>query len=130
MGYEVDRDNHKHLWARWKFSHASKCDYVTNNIAETFNSWIRNENSLPVIPLMDRTPWPKVQMTFKLWPPRFKRATGRPRNRRIKSSVEGCKTCRQMRYKRCSQFGHMMNTYIETVYDSNSPPLVAQKPKK
>ena len=32
----------------------SKCDYVTNNIAETFNSWIRNEKSEPIIPLMDR----------------------------------------------------------------------------
>jgi hypothetical protein len=36
------------------FSEASKCDYVTNNIAETFNSWIRHEKSLPVIDLMDR----------------------------------------------------------------------------
>ena len=27
---------------------------VTNNIAETFNSWIRNEKSEPIIPLMDR----------------------------------------------------------------------------
>jgi len=47
-------DNHKHIWSRWKFSHASKCDYVTNNIAETFNSWIRNEKSLALIPLLDR----------------------------------------------------------------------------
>uniref|UniRef100_A0A0A9ASX4 SWIM-type domain-containing protein n=1 Tax=Arundo donax TaxID=35708 RepID=A0A0A9ASX4_ARUDO len=47
-------DNHKHLWNRCKFSRASKCDYVTNNIAETFNIWIRHEKSLPVIPLMDR----------------------------------------------------------------------------
>jgi Mg2+ and Co2+ transporter CorA len=45
---------HKHLWNRWKFSHTSKCDYVTNNIAETFNSWIRKEKSLSVISLMDR----------------------------------------------------------------------------
>jgi hypothetical protein len=37
------------------FSEASKCDYVTNNIAETFNSWIRHEKSLPVVDLMDRT---------------------------------------------------------------------------
>jgi hypothetical protein len=47
-------DNHKHLWNRWKFSNVSKCDYVTNNIAETFNSWIRKEKAQPVIPLMDR----------------------------------------------------------------------------
>ncbi|BAH94178.1 Os08g0232800 [Oryza sativa Japonica Group] len=38
----------------WQFSTLSKCDYVTNNIAETFNSWIRHEKSLPVVDLMDK----------------------------------------------------------------------------
>ena len=47
-------DNDKHLWARCYFSTASKCDYVTNNIAEVFNNWIKHEKSLPVIDLMDR----------------------------------------------------------------------------
>ncbi|WVZ57546.1 hypothetical protein U9M48_007918 [Paspalum notatum var. saurae] len=47
-------DSHKHLWNRWKFSPLCKCDYVTNNIAETFNSWVRNEKSQGVIQLMDR----------------------------------------------------------------------------
>jgi len=47
-------DNHKQLWARSKFSTTSKCDYVTNNIAETFNSWIREEKSLPILDLMDK----------------------------------------------------------------------------
>jgi hypothetical protein len=47
-------DNHKQLWARAKFSTTSKCDYVTNNIAETFNSWIREEKSLPILDLMDK----------------------------------------------------------------------------
>jgi hypothetical protein len=47
-------ENHKHLWNRWKFSKVSKCDYVTNNVVETFNSWIRNEKSQPVIQLMDK----------------------------------------------------------------------------
>ncbi|WVZ86877.1 hypothetical protein U9M48_033595 [Paspalum notatum var. saurae] len=47
-------DNHKHLWTRYKFSPASKCDYGTNNIAETFNSWVRHEKSQNVIQLMDR----------------------------------------------------------------------------
>jgi hypothetical protein len=46
-------DNHKHLWARCYFSAASKCDYVTNNIAEVFNNWIKHEKSLRVIDLMD-----------------------------------------------------------------------------
>ncbi|KAM0910306.1 hypothetical protein ACQ4PT_014248 [Festuca glaucescens] len=47
-------DNHKHLWKRYQFSEISKVDYVTNNIAESFNSWIRTEKSFPVIPLFDR----------------------------------------------------------------------------
>ena len=46
-------DNHKHLWARCYFSTASKCDYVTNNIAEAFNNWIKHEKELLVIELMD-----------------------------------------------------------------------------
>jgi hypothetical protein len=46
--------SHKHLWTRHLFSEANKCDYVTNNIAETFNSWIRHEKSLHVVNLMDR----------------------------------------------------------------------------
>ncbi|CAO2168719.1 unnamed protein product [Urochloa humidicola] len=46
--------NHKQLWARSMFSTYSKVDYVTNNIAESFNNWIRDEKSLPVIDLMDR----------------------------------------------------------------------------
>jgi len=46
-------DNHKYLWARCYFSTASKCDYVTNNIAEAFNNWIKHEKELLVIELMD-----------------------------------------------------------------------------
>ena len=49
-----------------------------------------------VRPMTDRTQWPKVQMGFKWWSPHFKRATGHPRNRRIKSSEEGGKKGRQM----------------------------------
>jgi len=47
-------ENHKHLWTRHLFSEASKCDYVTNNIAETFNNWVRDEKSVHVVDLMDR----------------------------------------------------------------------------
>ena len=250
-------DNHKHIWSRWKFSHASKCDYVTNNIAETFNSWIRNEKSLALIPLLDRirqmimekqdlrrslslklrdkilphvtkelhamsrnlqyaihrgpnnaaeiqgttkelktwrhtvdldnrscscqrwqitrlpcthalcfihsmrnrsvedyiddyysvdkfkkayehvispmtdrNQWPDVDLGFKLWPPRFKRAAGRPRSRRIKGSEEGGKQKSQRQCKRCRGFGHMMKTCNETVYDSDAPPKPKRAKKK
>ena len=250
-------ENHKHLWNRWRFSPDSKCDYVTNNIAETFNSWIRKEKAQPVIPLMDRirqmimekhdlrrrlsnkmidkilphvtkdlnaksrnlnyvihrghnntaeiqgttkelktwrhtidldnrtcscnrwqitglpcthalcfinslrnksaedyiddyysvdvfkkayagivmpmidrNQWPKVDMGFKLWPPILKRAAGRPRTRRMKGAEEGGRTSGMRQCKRCGQFGHMMKTCNETVYDSDAPPPAAPKPKK
>jgi len=250
-------ENHKHLWNRWRFSPDTKCDYVTNNIAETFNSWIRKEKAQPVIPLMDRirqmimekhdlrrrlsnkmidkilphvtkdlnaksrnlnyvihrghnntaeiqgttkelktwrhtidldnrtcscnrwqitglpcthalcfinslrnksaedyiddyysidvfkkayagivmlmtdrNQWPKVDMGFKLWPPILKRVAGRPRTRRIKGAEEGGRTSGMRQCKRCGQFGHMMKTCNETVYDSDAPPPAAPKPKK
>ena len=250
-------ENHKHLWNMWRFSLDSKCDYVTNNIAETFNSWIRKEKAQPVIPLMDRirqmimekhdlrrrlsnkmidkilphvtkdlnaksrnlnyvihrghnntaeiqgttkelktwrhtidldnrtcscnrwqitglpcthalcfinslrnksaedyiddyysvdvfkkayagivmpmtdrNQWPKVDMGFKLWPPILKRAAGRPRTRRMKGAEEGGRTSGMRQCKRCGQFGHMMKTCNETVYDSDAPPPAAPKPKK
>jgi hypothetical protein len=54
-------DNHQHLWEMCLFSTTCKCDYVTNNIAKTFNNWIKDEKSLPVIELMDaiRHKWMK-----------------------------------------------------------------------
>jgi hypothetical protein len=47
-------DNHKQLWARSKFSTTDKCDYVTDNIVEALNSWIREEKSIPIVELMDK----------------------------------------------------------------------------
>jgi len=47
-------ENHKQLRARCYFSTGNKCDYVTNEIAKTFNNWIKHEKLLPVIELMDR----------------------------------------------------------------------------
>ncbi|WVZ88391.1 hypothetical protein U9M48_034918 [Paspalum notatum var. saurae] len=238
-------DSHKHLWNRWKFSPLCKCNYVTNNIAKTFNSWVRNEKSqgviqlmdrirqmimqkmdmrrrlatkltdkilphvikelhgmsrnlqdtrdhskledmrhsvdldnrtctcnkwqitgLPcthalsfinslrnrsvedyvddyysvakfkkvyegvVMPMTDRTQWPRVDMGFKLWPPLLKRSAGRPRTRRIMGVEEGGKIKKQMKCKRCGQFGHMMKTCNETVYDSDAPPPAPPKPKR
>ncbi|XP_076929889.1 uncharacterized protein LOC143594459 [Bidens hawaiensis] len=33
-------ENHNRIWSRGKFGTTSKCDYITNNISEAFNSWI------------------------------------------------------------------------------------------
>nr|KAJ0199786.1 hypothetical protein LSAT_V11C600341710 [Lactuca sativa] len=33
-------ENHDKIWSRSKFGTLVKCDYITNNISETFNSWV------------------------------------------------------------------------------------------
>jgi zinc finger SWIM domain-containing protein 3 len=44
---------HKYLWCRSKFSELTKCEYVNNNISESFNSWIKAFKDLHVVDLMD-----------------------------------------------------------------------------
>ena len=34
--------HHYKLWMRSAFNHDIKCDYVTNNLAEVFNNWIKD----------------------------------------------------------------------------------------
>jgi len=36
------------LWARSKFSEHIKCDYINNNLAESWNCWIKEHKDLPV----------------------------------------------------------------------------------
>jgi hypothetical protein len=42
------------LWYRSGFNPAIKCDYVTNNIVESFNNWIKDIKDLPVCELADK----------------------------------------------------------------------------
>jgi hypothetical protein len=54
---EVSRwlvEHHDSLWYRNGFNTAIKCDYVTNNIAEVFNNWIKDWKDLPVCELADK----------------------------------------------------------------------------
>ncbi|KAJ9545468.1 hypothetical protein OSB04_025175 [Centaurea solstitialis] len=46
-------ENHNKIWSRSKFGMTSKCDYITNNISETFNSWIGELRYQPVLDLLD-----------------------------------------------------------------------------
>jgi hypothetical protein len=48
------KDNHKLLWYRSCFNPAFKCDYITNNIVEVFNNWIKDVKALPVCELADK----------------------------------------------------------------------------
>jgi transposase-like protein len=45
---------HSLLWYRSAFNPSIKCDYVTNNIAEVFNNWIKDYKDLPVCDLADK----------------------------------------------------------------------------
>lgn len=45
---------HKRLWSRSKFGEGSKVDYVTNNLAECFNNWIKKYKCLLIVDLLDK----------------------------------------------------------------------------
>jgi hypothetical protein len=45
------------------FDPAIKCDYVTNNLVESFNNWIKDWKDLPVVELADKI----REMIMILW---------------------------------------------------------------
>ncbi|KAG8075418.1 hypothetical protein GUJ93_ZPchr0006g45379 [Zizania palustris] len=45
--------NHSRIWYRCAFSELSKCDYLTNNVSESFNSQVKNLRGLLVHELID-----------------------------------------------------------------------------
>ena len=47
------RQNHTKIWVRSQFWTHCKVDYVTNNLAECFNNWIKNIKGLNLDDLMD-----------------------------------------------------------------------------
>lgn len=46
-------ENHKKLWSRSQYRLGSKVDYVTNNLAESFNNWIKPEKAKNLDDLLD-----------------------------------------------------------------------------
>ncbi|WVZ63201.1 hypothetical protein U9M48_012852 [Paspalum notatum var. saurae] len=48
------RDCHKRLWTRSQFRTVCKVDYVTNNLAESFNKWIKEFKAMNLDDLMDK----------------------------------------------------------------------------
>ena len=48
----LERD-HNRIWYRSGFSEASKCDYLTNNVSESFNAQIRHLKGLLLHELVD-----------------------------------------------------------------------------
>ena len=47
------RQNHTKIWSRSQFSTHCKVDYVTNNLAECFNNWIKKIKGLNLDDLLD-----------------------------------------------------------------------------
>ena len=60
--------HHYKLWMRSAFNPAIKCDYITNNLAESFNNWIKDWKDLPVVELADKI----REMIMVLWAKRRK----------------------------------------------------------
>lgn len=46
---------HNLKWMRCMFDPSIKCDYINNNLAESFNAWIKDYKDLPVDELADKT---------------------------------------------------------------------------
>ena len=62
------------------------------------------------VPTMtDKKQWPEVDVGFHLFPPVLKKASGRPREKRIKPAHESISRKRH-KYKECKEYGHMMKT--------------------
>jgi len=47
------QETHKKLWTRSQYRTLSKVDYVTNNLAESFNNWIKPEKVKHLDDLLD-----------------------------------------------------------------------------
>ena len=47
------QQTHKKLWTRSQFGTDSKVDYITNNLVESFNNWIKAKKAKHIDDLMD-----------------------------------------------------------------------------
>jgi hypothetical protein len=47
------RKNHNKIWSRSQFNTLTKVDYVNNNLAESFNNWMKGNKGLNLDDLMD-----------------------------------------------------------------------------
>jgi hypothetical protein len=55
--------NHKLKWYKCAFNTEIKCDYITNNLAEVFNNWIRDIKDLHAAKIPDKI----REMIIQLW---------------------------------------------------------------
>jgi hypothetical protein len=84
-----------------------------------------------VPPMLSKDEWEKVDLGFKLLPPKCNRAAERPRKRRIVGVEEGGSSSKgKRRCKRCGGLGHLQKTCNETVADSDAPPPAPLKKRR
>jgi hypothetical protein len=62
------QSHHYKKWMRCAFNPDIKCDYITSNLAEVFNNWIKDWKDLPVVELADKL----RDMIMVLWAKRRK----------------------------------------------------------
>lgn len=67
---EYMKDHHNLKWSRSMFSNDIKYDYINNNLAESFNKWIKIKD-LPPVELVDKL----RQMMMDLWDKRSRIGT-------------------------------------------------------
>ena len=60
------QETHKKLWIRSQYRTLSKVDYVTNNLAESFNNWIKPEKVKHLDDLLD-TIRQKILIKWNHW---------------------------------------------------------------
>jgi hypothetical protein len=73
--YDYLKENHNLHWMRCAFTPAIKCDFITNNLSESFNYWIKDIKDLPMVDLVDKL----REMIMTLW----------HRRRRISERLQG-----------------------------------------
>jgi hypothetical protein len=59
------KSHHSLLWYRSGFNPDIKCDYITNNIVEVFNNWIKDIKDLPVCELADKMRVMVMELFFR-----------------------------------------------------------------
>jgi hypothetical protein len=59
------KEYHSLLWYRSGFNPAIKCDYITKNIVEVFDNWIKDYKDLPVCQLADKIREMVIELFFR-----------------------------------------------------------------
>jgi hypothetical protein len=57
--------NHPLLWFRSGFNTDINCDYITNNITEVFNNWVKDHKDLPICELADKIRVKIIELFFQ-----------------------------------------------------------------